>query len=162
MNGWPNDVDKSLKAFHTRRCELSVERGCVLWGTRVVLPVKQRRTVLKELHSGHQGVAKMKALARKYVWWPKIDLVVEQVCKACECCQMSQRMPRQVRLHAWEFPGQSWKRLDIEFAGPFLVPHLHDCCGCLLQVAGGFQNVQHHLTSHHHKTTETVCSVRSY
>ena len=53
MTGWPNDVDQSLKAFHTRKCELSVERGCVLWGTRVVLPEKLRKTVLKELHSGH-------------------------------------------------------------------------------------------------------------
>ncbi|XP_041957495.1 uncharacterized protein K02A2.6-like [Alosa sapidissima] len=120
MNGWPNDVDKSLRAFHTRRCDLSVERGCVLWGTRVVLPEKQRKIVLKELHSGHQGVVKMKALAHNYVWWPKIDVDVEQVCKACESCQMEQRMPRQMPLHPWEFPGQSWKRLHIDFAGPFL------------------------------------------
>lgn len=120
MTGWPNDVDQSLKAFHTRKCELSVERGCVLWGTRVVLPEKLRKTVLKELHSGHQGVVKMKALARKYVWWPKIDSDVEQICKVCESCQMEQRMPRQVPLHPWEFPGQSWRRLHIDFAGPFL------------------------------------------
>lgn len=30
MNGWSDDVDESLKAFHAHRCELSAERGCVL------------------------------------------------------------------------------------------------------------------------------------
>lgn len=29
MDGWLDRVDESLKAFHTRRCELSVECGCV-------------------------------------------------------------------------------------------------------------------------------------
>lgn len=29
-------------------------------------------------------------------------------------------MPQQVPLHPWEFPGESWKRLHIDFAGPFL------------------------------------------
>lgn len=57
-NGWPDDVDNSLKPFHTRRYELSAERGCVLWCTRVVLSEKLRKVVLKELHSGHQGVVK--------------------------------------------------------------------------------------------------------
>ncbi|XP_078253747.1 ER membrane protein complex subunit 2 isoform X1 [Rhinoraja longicauda] len=120
MDGWPAEVDETLKAFHTRRCELSIERGCVLWGTRVVIPEKLRKTVLKELHSGHPGIVKMKALTRKYVWWPKVDAEVEQAGRACESCQLEQRMPRQVPLHPWEFPGQSWKRLHIDFAGPFL------------------------------------------
>lgn len=120
MDGWPAVVDSTLKAFHSRRYELSTERGCVLWGTRVVLPEKLRKLVKKELHSGHPGIVKIKALARKYVWWPKIDEDLEQVCKACEPCQLEQRKPRQVPLHPWEFPGQSWRRLHIDFAGPFL------------------------------------------
>lgn len=120
MEGWPMNVDENLKAYHLRRLELSAERGCVLWGTRVIIPEKLRKIVLKELHVGHQGMVKMKALARKYVWWPKMDAELEQVCRTCEPCQMEQKAPRQVPLHPWEFPGQSWKRLHIDFAGPFL------------------------------------------
>lgn len=114
------DVDESLKAYHSRRYELSAERGCVLWGTRVIIPDKLRETVLKELHVGHQGIVKMKTLARKYVWWPKVDADLERVSRACEPCQMEQKAPRQVPLQPWEFPGQSWKRIHIDFAGPFL------------------------------------------
>lgn len=29
-------------------------------------------------------------------------------------------MPRPVPLHPWEFPGEVWKRLHIDFAGPFM------------------------------------------
>lgn len=40
--------------------------------------------MLKELHSGHQGIMKVKALSCKYVWWPKVDADVRmQVCRAC-------------------------------------------------------------------------------
>lgn len=96
MEGWPLDVDESLKAYHARRYELSAERGCVLWGSRVIIPDKLRKGVLKELHVGHQGMVKMKTLARKYVWWPKMDADVEHVSRTCESCQMEQKAPRQV------------------------------------------------------------------
>ena len=120
MEGWPVRVEENLRVFYTKRNELSTEQGCVLWGTRVIVPFKLRRAVLKEIHSGHQGIVKTKALARKYIWWPHLDSDVEQICRECETCQLEQKMPQQVPLHPWEFPGESWKRLHIDFAGPFL------------------------------------------
>ncbi|XP_054863260.1 uncharacterized protein K02A2.6 [Amphiprion ocellaris] len=120
MDGWPKEISEELKVYHKKREELSVEQGCVLWGTRVLVPSKLRRTVLNEIHSGHPGIVKMKMIARQYVWWPNIDMDVEKTCKQCDRCQMEQRMPRPVPLHPWEFPGETWKRLHIDFAGPFM------------------------------------------
>ena len=37
-------------AFYTKRYELSVENGCLLWGSRVIIPHILRQQVLKELH----------------------------------------------------------------------------------------------------------------
>ncbi len=71
MEGWPSEVSENLKVFHAKHDELSAEQGCVLWGTRVIVPFKLQKSVLCEVHSGHPGIVKMKALARKYVWWPK-------------------------------------------------------------------------------------------
>ena len=34
-----------------------------MWGARAVIPHKYRQKVLHELHGGHMGVVKMKALA---------------------------------------------------------------------------------------------------
>ncbi|KAI7790217.1 hypothetical protein IRJ41_003016 [Triplophysa rosa] len=111
MEGWPTEVPENLKLFFAKREELSVEQGCVLWGTRVIVPSKLWKSVMYEIHSGHPGI---------YVWWPRIDMDIEEVCKECRICQQEQRMPSQVHLRPWEFPGECWKRLQIDFSGPFL------------------------------------------
>ena len=49
-----------------RKLELSVYQGCILWGSRVVIPEDYREHVLYQLHEGHPGVARMKNLARMY------------------------------------------------------------------------------------------------
>ena len=45
--------------------------SCVLWGARVVIPIRFQRNILDELHWEYPGTCSMKALARSYVWWPK-------------------------------------------------------------------------------------------
>ena len=39
-----------------------------MWGMKVLVPSKLKGKVLKELHSGHPGVVKMKSLTRILVW----------------------------------------------------------------------------------------------
>ncbi len=86
MEGWPTQVGENLKVFFIKRNELSTEQGCVLWGTRVIPPTKIRKAVLMEIHTGHQGIVKTKAIAHKYVWWPNLHVDVEKVCKECKMC----------------------------------------------------------------------------
>ncbi|KAK3742123.1 hypothetical protein QZH41_004761 [Actinostola sp. cb2023] len=62
----------------------------------------------------------MKALARSYVWWPGMDQGIEQEVKTCETCQQHQVAPAEAPLHPWEWPGQPWSRLHIEYAGPYM------------------------------------------
>ena len=73
MHGWPSHCDSELDPFTSKRLELSSYDGCILWGTRVVIPRHGREAVLQELYEGHPGMSKMKALATMYVWWPGID-----------------------------------------------------------------------------------------
>ena len=61
-----------------------------LWGTRVFIPQVGRDAVLQELHGGHPGISKMKAMARMYVWWPGI---IEKTVCLCGNCQEVQSSP---------------------------------------------------------------------
>ena len=68
IQGWPDDLeaDDEFKPYMTRAVELTVEEGCILWGSRVVIPPKLRKQVLEDLHLAHVGMTRMKMLARSY------------------------------------------------------------------------------------------------
>ena len=38
LRGWPTTVDSSFNPFSSRKHELSVCNGCVLWGNYVIIP----------------------------------------------------------------------------------------------------------------------------
>ena len=40
MHGWPAHVDSSFESFARRQAELTVESGCLVWGSRLVIPPK--------------------------------------------------------------------------------------------------------------------------
>ena len=79
-----------------------------MWGIRVIVPPKLRPQVLEELHQGHLGVVKMKALARSYIWWPGIDKEIEETAKTCSGCQLMQAEPSTAPVHPWEWPSPPW------------------------------------------------------
>ena len=75
--------------------------------------------MLQELHEGHPGMSKMKALARMYVWWPGIDSYIEKSVRICTECQEVQSSPLIAPLNPWKLPIRPWSRLDLDFIGPF-------------------------------------------
>ena len=120
MSGWPDhSLGAQFQPFSSRKCELSVLDGCILWGSRVVVPPQGRQPLLEELHETHPGITKMKGLARAYLWWPKMDAQIEDRVKTCDICQRSRPSPAAAPLHPWEWPSCPWSRLHLDFAGPF-------------------------------------------
>ena len=98
---------------------MSVQDGCVLWGSRVVIPKKGREAVITLLHEQHPGITCIKRLARGYVWWPEMDQELEVAVKVCDQCQQHQKSPAKAPMHPWEWPERPWARIHIDYAGPF-------------------------------------------
>ena len=149
--GWPERPDHDLRPFWVRRLELSVHNGCVLLGDRVVVPPPGRELVLVDLHGGHPGVSRMKALARSLVWWPGMDLEIEQMVRLCHECQQERPSPPTAPLHPWSWPTRPWMRLHVDFAGPlegrmFLVvmdAHSKWLEVVPMKIATAFNTIQH-------------------
>jgi hypothetical protein len=120
-HGWPSKVeDDGMIPYFNRRNELNSLHGCLLWGSRVVIPRQGRNDLLQCLHEVHAGVARMKSLARQYFWWPNMDADIERLSRNCEICQSYHPAEQSTPIHPWEQPRSPWERLHVDHAGPFL------------------------------------------
>ena len=64
QQSWPEgESTPELLPFSNRKDELSLQDGCILWGTRVVVPLTLRAQIMDELHEAHSGASRMKNLA---------------------------------------------------------------------------------------------------
>ena len=111
LSGWPHvEMEDELEPFYRRRYELSLEDGCVLWGSRVVVPEKYRVRILEELHECHPGMCRMKALAQSYVWWPGLDEDIEEQVRHCMECAESAQLPKKQPLLLWPWTSEPMQR----------------------------------------------------
>lgn len=122
VKGWPenaknlNDIESN---FFKKRCELSIENNCVLWGHRVVIPESLKAAMLNELHASHLGMVKMKQLARSYFWWPNLNRDIEEITSKCKNCLGARSEAPAVKFTPWQWPSKPWTRVHADFCGPF-------------------------------------------
>ena len=57
----------------------------------------------------------MKALARSYIWWPKLDEDIEKLSANCEECGITANMPPVFSYHPWQQPHGPWDRIHVDF-----------------------------------------------
>ena len=67
--------------------------------------------VLEEIPMGHTGI--LKSVARILVWWPEIDVDVEETVSRCTQCQENSKYPAKAPVHHSREP---WTRIHIDFA----------------------------------------------
>ena len=94
QQGWTQGLeDNSLHPYYNRKIELSVQDGCLLWGSRIVVPPQGCELVMKLLQDSHSGISRLKSLAQSYVWWPGMDADLGDKVWRCEEYQQNQKTP---------------------------------------------------------------------
>jgi len=72
LTGWPNSkikaIQETIKLYYLQKNELTVEQNCIFLGHRLVVPKCLQEILLKELHSTHFGIVKLKIMVRNYFW----------------------------------------------------------------------------------------------
>ncbi len=105
-NGWPTDVTDDLKPYKARQNEIGLEDKCLMWGVCVIIPQFHNLFNQCSFHENHPGITRMKAIARSYAGGVGlIDKAIEEVAKSNP---------------PWVWLTIPWKRIHIDFAGPFL------------------------------------------
>ena len=83
-----SNLRPSVKPFKKLAHQLAIEDGLIILdGHRIVVPKKERRTILTKLHTSHQGIERTKRRARQTVYWPGINFDIQNTIESCSLCQ---------------------------------------------------------------------------
>lgn len=115
--GWSNDSKPVLVEYASVREDLSLFDDVIMYRNRALGPVDLRAKVLEHLHVGHNGTNAMKAEARNWVWWPRMDQDIEEITKCCDVCFKNFSATAKPVL-SWPSADSPWSRLHIDYAGP--------------------------------------------
>ena len=107
--------DPELKPFVSVFNDLYVEQDVIFHGSRIVIPTKQQQRLLQELHQTHFGIVKMKEVARKYFWWPKITKEIEEIVQSCNGCRKYRKKPAPAPLCPWPYSRRPMERVHIDY-----------------------------------------------
>ncbi|KAL6482216.1 hypothetical protein MHYP_G00102960 [Metynnis hypsauchen] len=88
QTAWPerHALHPDLGPYWPERENLSMAGELLLRGQRIVIPQSMRKDILRNLHSGHQGIVKCRARARQSVWWPGLSVHISQLVDNCSIC----------------------------------------------------------------------------
>ncbi len=115
--GWPSQtsqLENTLHGFHAARAHLSEIDGLLLYDDRIVIPGSQRLEVLRQLHTGHQGLTKCRERANMTVWWPGIGRDITKTVETCEFCQVYKPTQKREPLMVTSLPDGPWQKIAAD------------------------------------------------
>lgn len=119
-DGWPDIklIKDVLKPYYIKRNEISIDRNCLFWGHRIIIPKNVQYDVLNELHKSHFGSTRMIEMAKSYFWWPKVNEDIINLTKKCIICLSYRNTPLKIPLKTWPVPPSPWYRIHADYLGP--------------------------------------------
>lgn len=110
--GWP---ERALKDVKAQSHDLEMYSGCLLFKNREVVPKSLQQKTLKLLHSNHDGIVKIKQLARRTVFWFGINADIEHYVKSCNVCNQTLVTPKKKVNSSWTPTCRPFSRVHADF-----------------------------------------------
>ena len=125
-NSWSTLQVRKLAPYYGMRDQLSVKRcsqgsesDVLLKGGMVVIPEGLVQDFLLQVHSGHLGCSKMKALVQSCAYWPGFSKDIDEFVRRCQACTVYQtktdRAPLQSVASTVKEPSHT---IAIDLTGP--------------------------------------------
>ncbi|KAL8621136.1 hypothetical protein ACOMHN_004807 [Nucella lapillus] len=116
--GWPENIGKVeplLREIFAVRSDLSINKGMLTKGNRIVIPESMRENILNRIHEGHFGITKCRERASQLVWWPGISIDIAKIVKNCPTCEAKQ--PTQIKepLLPTTLPDRPFQQVAADF-----------------------------------------------
>jgi hypothetical protein len=110
----------ALKQFGAVFGQLSVSNdGIILRQHQIVLPHTLAKKAINIAHSCHMGIVKTKALMREKVWFPNMNLAVENAIGSCiTCLAFTKSSNNIVPMERTTLPDGVWHTVSVDFHGP--------------------------------------------
>lgn len=115
--GWPestDDVPQALRPYVTFTDELTISRGLIFKGSRLVVPESARNDILKRIHSAHIGVNGCIRRAKDAVFWPGMTAEVKRYAEACSICNRYRDSNRKEPLMPHASPSRPWQKVGVD------------------------------------------------
>ena len=107
-----------IEPYTQIKYELSDADGVLLRGDRIVLPERLRKRAMQIAHEGHLGTEKCKSLIRMKLYWPKMNMDIEEFVKDCIPCKANSKENAPEPLNPSDLPKAVWSQIAIDFYGP--------------------------------------------
>ncbi|UYV64864.1 hypothetical protein LAZ67_3002201, partial [Cordylochernes scorpioides] len=115
---WPYPLNEEFKCFYKFKDELSIFDNLILKGSRILLPSKLIKRVLRIAHETHQGMTRTKQLLREKYFWINMDFDIENLIRNCPICVRNQTLINDQPLQIVPLPSKPWMKLGIDIVGP--------------------------------------------
>ncbi|XP_053691322.1 uncharacterized protein K02A2.6-like [Sabethes cyaneus] len=115
VSGWPKATSKEFRNFYAQKEKLEVVDDVILFESRVVVPNSLKSNILRLMHSNHEGIVKMKKIARRAVYWQGMNGDIEEFVKTCNSCAKMGVIPNPHTEGSWLPTTRPFSRIHADF-----------------------------------------------